>query len=59
MARADIDKGVIIRKAAELANAMGLEKVTLKLLASKLNIKPLSLYNHIKGLEDLQKEVML
>ena len=59
MARADIYKGVIIRKAAELANEIGLEKVTLKLLASNLNIKPPSLYNHIKGLEDLQKEVML
>lgn len=36
-----------------------MEKVTLKLLADSLNIKPPSLYNHIKGLEDLQKEVML
>ena len=59
MARADIDKGTVIRKAAELANEVGLEKVTLKLLASNLNIKPPSLYNHIKGLENLQKEVML
>ena len=59
MSRADIDKSVIINKAAELANEIGLEKVTLKLLASNLNIKPPSLYNHIKGLEDLQKEVML
>lgn len=59
MARADIDKSMIIRKAAELANEIGLDRVTLKLLASNLNIKPPSLYNHIKGLEDLQKEVML
>lgn len=59
MSRADIDKSVIINKAAELANQIGLEKVTLKLLASNLNIKPPSLYNHINGLEDLQKEVML
>ncbi|MDE6724974.1 MAG: TetR family transcriptional regulator, partial [Ruminiclostridium sp.] len=59
MARGDIDKGVIIKKAAEMANETGLDKITLKLLASKLNIKPPSLYNHIKGLEDLRKEVML
>lgn len=59
MSRADIDKSAIINKAAELANEIGLEKVTLKLLACNLNIKPPSLYNHIKGLEDLQKEVML
>lgn len=59
MSRADIDKSVIINKAVELANEIGFEKVTLKLLASNLNIKPPSLYNHINGLEDLQKEVML
>lgn len=59
MSRADIAKSVIINKAVELANEIGFEKVTLKLLASNLNIKPPSLYNHINGLEDLQKEVML
>lgn len=59
MSRADIDKSVIINKAVELVNEIGFEKVTLKLLASNLNIKPPSLYNHINGLEDLQKEVML
>lgn len=40
---ADIDKSVIINKAVELANEIGFEKVTLKLLASNLNIKPPSL----------------
>lgn len=59
MARADIDKTIIIKKAAEMANEIGLEKVTLKLLANQLNIKPPSLYNHIKGLDDLRKEVMI
>ena len=59
MARADIDKTIIIKTAAEMANEVGLEKVTLKLLANQLNIKPPSLYNHIKGLDDLRKEVMI
>ena len=59
MARADIDKTIIIKKAAEMANEIGLEKVTLKLLANQLNIKSPSLYNHIKGLDDLRKEVMI
>lgn len=59
MPRADMDKSIIVKKAAELANEIGLEKVTLKRLASDLNIKSPSLYNHINGLEDLQKEVML
>lgn len=59
MARADIDKTIIIKKAAKMANEIGLEKVTLKLLSNQLNIKPPSLYNHIKGLDDLRKEVMI
>ena len=59
MARAGLDKNVVIEKAAQLANRMGLEAVTLKLLADSLHVQPPSLYNHIKGLDDLQKELML
>ena len=49
MARVDIDKTIIIKTAAEMANEVGLEKVTLKLLANQLNIKPPSLNVIIKG----------
>ena len=59
MARAGLDKETVIRKAAELANEIGNDKITLKLLADRLNVQPPSLYNHIKGMEDLQKEIML
>ena len=59
MARAGLDKETVIRKAAELANEIGYDKITLKLLADHLNIQPPSLYNHIKGIEELQKEIML
>lgn len=59
MARAGLEKNIVIEKAAQLANSMGLESVTLKKLASSLNVQPPSLYNHIKGVEDLQKELML
>lgn len=59
MARAGLDKNVVVEKAAQLANSMGLEAVTLKLLADSLHIQPPSLYNHIKGLDDLQNELML
>lgn len=59
MARAGLDKSVVIEKAAQLANHMGLEAVTLKLLADRLHVQPPSLYNHIKGLDDLQNELML
>lgn len=59
MARAGLDKHTVIVKAAQLANRMGLEKITLKVLADSLNVQPPSLYNHIRGLEDLQNELML
>ncbi len=59
MARVGLDKEIVIRKAAEMANEIGFEKITLKLLAEKLNVQPPSLYNHIKGINDLQREIML
>ena len=59
MARAGLDKETVIRKAAELANEIGNDKITLKLLADNLKVQPPSLYNHVKGIEDLQKEIML
>lgn len=59
MARAGLDKNTVVEKAAQLSNRMGLEKITLKVLADSLNIQPPSLYNHIGGLEDLQRELML
>lgn len=59
MARAGLDKETVIRKAAELANEIGNDKITMKLLADSLNVQPPSLYNHIKGIEELQKEIML
>lgn len=59
MARAGLDKNIVVQKAAQLANEIGFENITLKILADNLNIQPPSLYNHIKGLDDLQNELML
>lgn len=59
MARAGLDKNIVIEKAAELANQIGLDHIQLKTLAESLNIQPPSLYNHIKGLDDLRRELML
>lgn len=59
MARMGLDKNVIIYQAAQLANEIGIENITLKMLADELNVQPPSLYNHIKGLEDVRKELMI
>lgn len=59
MARAGLDKALVVERAAQLANEVGLEHIQLKMLAENLNIQPPSLYNHIKGLDDLHHELML
>ena len=48
MARAGLDKDVIVSRAAQLANKIGLENVTLKVIAKEFGVQTPSLYNHIK-----------
>lgn len=57
--KAGLDKDIILKTAADLADAEGIANVTLKALAEKLGVKPPSLYKHINGLEDLNKALML
>jgi len=52
-----ITKEAVIKAAADIADAEGLNKVTLKVVAEKLNIRTPSLYNHIAGLDELLREV--
>lgn len=59
MARAGLDRNLIIEKVAVLANDVGLENVTLKLVAEEFGIQTPSLYNHIKSLDELKKGLML
>lgn len=59
MARAGLDKKHIIEKTAKLANEVGIENITLKLVADEFGIQTPSLYNHIKSLDDLKKQLML
>lgn len=57
--KAGLDKDIILKTAADLADAEGIANVTLKALAEKLGVKPPSLYKHINGLEELNKSLML
>lgn len=59
MARTGINKNTIVEKAAQLANEAGMEQITLKILADDLGVKSPSLYNHISGLDDLKKQLMI
>ena len=57
--KAGLDKNVILKKAADMADANGVTSVTIKSLATELGVKSPSLYKHIDGLEELNKELML
>lgn len=57
--RAGLDKNVILKAAADMADKHGVANVTLKALADELGVKPPSLYKHIDGLDELNKELML
>jgi AcrR family transcriptional regulator len=52
-----ITKEAVIQAASDIADKDGLNKVSLKVIAEKLNIRTPSLYNHIAGLDDLLQEV--
>lgn len=52
-----ITKNAIIQAASDIADEKGLNNLSLKIVAEKLNIKTPSLYNHIDCLDDLLRAV--
>ncbi|MBX7549272.1 WHG domain-containing protein [Streptomyces sp. NPDC004232] len=59
MARAGLSTERLITAAAELADEVGFEKVTLSALARRFGVKDASLYSHVKGLADLRTRLAL
>ncbi len=59
MKRRRLDRAQVVAAATELADAHGLEALTLAALAKKLEIRIPSLYNHIDGLAGLRREIGL
>jgi len=57
MPRAQLTKEKVIDSALSLANSQGLEQLSLKDLAKELNIKPPSLYNHVRNIAELRLEI--
>jgi AcrR family transcriptional regulator len=57
MARVGIDPATVVAAAADLADAEGLEAVTLTRLAEELGVRPPSLYAHIDGLDDVRRRL--
>ncbi len=57
--RAGLDNDSVIAAAVALADANGLESLSLTALASQLGIRTPSLYNHINGLDGLRQALAL
>jgi Transcriptional regulator len=52
-----VTRAAVIQVASEIADQNGLNNVSLKAVAEKLNIRTPSLYNHITSLDDLLRDV--
>jgi AcrR family transcriptional regulator len=57
VARAGIDAAAVVTAAAALADAEGLEALTLARLARELGVRPPSLYAHVDGLDDVLRRL--
>ncbi|CAM3980557.1 WHG domain-containing protein [Paenibacillus alkaliterrae] len=57
--RKGLDLPTIVAAAAGIADASGVEEVTLASLAQKLGVRSPSLYNHIKGLTGLRIQLAI
>ena len=57
MPRAGLDTAAVVDAAAKLADAEGLEAVTLSRLAAALGVRSPSLYAHVEGLEGLRRRL--
>lgn len=57
MPRAGLSTGVLVRDAADLADEVGLDRVTLAALAQRRGVALPSLYKHVRGLDALREQV--
>ncbi|MEV8096900.1 WHG domain-containing protein [Kitasatospora sp. NPDC085879] len=59
MARAGLTAAKLSEAAAEMADEVGLDRVTVSALARRFGVKDASLYSHIRNLRDLQVRIAL
>ncbi|WP_416150792.1 WHG domain-containing protein [Salipaludibacillus sp. HK11] len=57
MARKGLDIPIILRKATQLIDENGLDQISIGSLAKELEVRPPSLYNHLKGLDELKQRL--
>ena len=59
MAKNNISDELIVETSARIANKVGLDNLSLKMIAEELNIKSPSLYNHISSLDEVKQRLMV
>lgn len=59
MVRAGLTTDRVVEAAADLADAIGLDKVTVSALARGFGVKDASLYSHVRSVQDLRARVAL
>ncbi|MFJ2818785.1 TetR-like C-terminal domain-containing protein [Streptomyces sp. NPDC087294] len=59
MPRAGLTADRVVAAAADLADEVGFEQVSVSALARRLDVKDASLYSHIKNLQDLRTRIAL
>ena len=59
MLKNNINDEIIIETSAHIANKVGLDNLSLKMIAEELNIKSPSLYNHISSLDEIKSRLMV
>lgn len=59
MSKNNISNELIIETSARLSNKVGLDNLSLKMIAEELNIKSPSLYNHISSLDEIKERLMI
>jgi AcrR family transcriptional regulator len=57
--RVGLTRDALVAAAAELADEIGFEHVTLAALAKRFGVRDASLYAHVRGLADLREQVAL
>jgi AcrR family transcriptional regulator len=57
--RAGLDRAAVIQAAATLADSVGLEGITLAMLANHLGVRTPTLYHYVAGLDGLRRELAL
>lgn len=57
MPRAGLSNAVVVREAADVADAVGLDRLSLAAVAERLGVRLPSLYKHIASLDGLRRDV--